>query len=117
MKDFGFGKKSSEAEILAETEELLKEIRKKKIVQVGKGFCEYDYITHSLIHILNRVFICTIALLHHFNGDLIYLIRFDCNSAIIRVILHYGLLFSSVAPCCYSNILIGQIDSFPIQNH
>jgi hypothetical protein len=35
LKDFGFGKKDAEGIILEETEELMKEIKEKKIIQVS----------------------------------------------------------------------------------
>lgn len=35
LKDFGFGKKSAEAVILEETEQLMKEMKEKKVVQVS----------------------------------------------------------------------------------
>jgi len=35
LKDFGFGKKSAEAVILEETEQLMKEMEEKKVVQVS----------------------------------------------------------------------------------
>lgn len=38
LKDFGFGKKSAEGVILEETEELVKEIKEKKVVQVAGLF-------------------------------------------------------------------------------
>jgi hypothetical protein len=38
LKDFGFGKKNAEGIILEETEELLKEIKGKKVVQVSDHF-------------------------------------------------------------------------------
>jgi len=35
LKDFGFGKKSAEGVILEETEQLMKEMKEKKVVQVS----------------------------------------------------------------------------------
>jgi hypothetical protein len=35
LKEFGFNKKSAEGVILEETEELVKEIKEKKVVQVS----------------------------------------------------------------------------------
>lgn len=38
LKDFGFGKGSAEAVILEETEQLMKEMKEKKVVQVSTWF-------------------------------------------------------------------------------
>jgi hypothetical protein len=38
LKDFGFGTKSAEAVILEETEQLVKEMKEEKVVQVSNWF-------------------------------------------------------------------------------